>query len=223
MRPGREGRREVAIEGFRIDAVDETGRLVEVQSGALGPLRGKLRRLLPEHRIRIVKPVVLKRRLVRRSQPRWTGRLGTAQPQARRLSRRLRRSDRRGPNLPPFQPGDRGPGGHDRRGARASPSLAGLSGRRSLPRRDPRSDLACPGRRPVGALAGGLRRARPFTTRELAEQLERPLWFAQRVAYCLRLTGAARVVGKAGNQLIYVRGLEHARSAQSAEPRSGKR
>ena len=56
---GGSGRREVVVGGFRIDAIDEAGRLIEVQSGALGPLRGKLRRLLPEHRLRIVKPVVL--------------------------------------------------------------------------------------------------------------------------------------------------------------------
>src|SRR5271156_4548027 len=66
---GGSGRPEIAVGGFRIDAVDEAGRLVEVQSGALGPLRGKLRRLLPEHRIRIVKPVVLNRRVVRRARP----------------------------------------------------------------------------------------------------------------------------------------------------------
>ena len=62
-----EGCSEVAVEGFRVDAVDEDGRLVEIQSGALGPLRGKLRQLLPRHRIRIVKPVVLGRRLVRKA------------------------------------------------------------------------------------------------------------------------------------------------------------
>ena len=64
---GEDGRREVVVEGFRVDAIDDAGRLVEIQSGALGPLRGKLRRLLPEHRLRIVKPVVFKRRVVRRS------------------------------------------------------------------------------------------------------------------------------------------------------------
>ena len=52
------GRSEVVLEGFRIDAVDETGLLVEVQSGPLGPLRAKLVRLLPSHRIRVVKPGV---------------------------------------------------------------------------------------------------------------------------------------------------------------------
>ena len=42
-------------------------------------------------------------------------------------------------------------------------------------------------------------------THDLAERLGRPLSFAQRVAYCLRLTGAARVMGKSGNRLIYIR------------------
>jgi hypothetical protein len=45
----------------------------------------------------------------------------------------------------------------------------------------------------------------PFTTHDLALDLARPVSFAQRVAYCLRLTGAARVVGKRGNRLIYLR------------------
>jgi len=45
----------------------------------------------------------------------------------------------------------------------------------------------------------------PFTTLDLAHGLNRPLWIAQRVAYCLRLTGAARVVGKTGNRVIYLK------------------
>ena len=64
---GDDERREVRIAGFRIDAIDEAGRLIEIQSGALGPLCGKLQRLLPKYRLRIVKPVVLSRRLLRTS------------------------------------------------------------------------------------------------------------------------------------------------------------
>ena len=64
---GGDGRSEVVVGRFRIDAVDDMGRLIEVQSGPLGPLAGKLRRLLPDHRMRIVKPVVLTRRVVRKS------------------------------------------------------------------------------------------------------------------------------------------------------------
>ena len=61
---GSGGRSEVTLKGFRIDAVDGAGLLVEIQSGPLGPLRAKLGRLLPEHRVRVVKPVVLERRVV---------------------------------------------------------------------------------------------------------------------------------------------------------------
>src|SRR5688572_15040905 len=60
------GRSEVALAGFRIDAIDPDGSLVEVQSGPLGPLRVKLARLLVEHRVRVVKPIVISRRVVRR-------------------------------------------------------------------------------------------------------------------------------------------------------------
>src|SRR4029078_10540981 len=76
------GRCEVFLEGFRIDAVEPTGQLVEIQSGALGPLRAKLARLLPDHRFRIVKPVVLERRVVKRS------RLGGADLSVRRSPKR---------------------------------------------------------------------------------------------------------------------------------------
>jgi hypothetical protein len=43
----------------------------------------------------------------------------------------------------------------------------------------------------------------PFTTRDLAAQLRRPLAFAQRVAYCLRTAGAVAIVGKQGNRQVY--------------------
>ena len=87
---GGSGRPEIVVDGFRVDAVDQAGRLIEVQSGALGPLRGKLRRLLPEHRIRIVKPVVLKRRVIRKSTAPWAGPVGAAKPQAWQAFRRVR-------------------------------------------------------------------------------------------------------------------------------------
>ncbi len=208
--PGETGRREVRVERFRIDAVDDTGRLIEIQSGALGPLRGKLRRLLLAHHIRIVKPVVLARRVIRRA--RHDGAVLSS-----------RRSPKRGALIDVFDdlmgvvsvfphanleievlgvtidevrvPRRRWPGYTvvDR-------LLREIHERTSLARA---GDLwmllpaACDGRE-------------PFTTRELARQLGRPVWFAQRVAYCLRLSGAARVVGKSGNRRIYVRELDAA-------------
>jgi hypothetical protein len=45
----------------------------------------------------------------------------------------------------------------------------------------------------------------PFQTIHLARVLNRPRWFAQKVAYCLRESGASTVIGKVGNALVYSR------------------
>lgn len=200
-----DGRSEVPIRGYRIDAVDAAGRLVEVQSGPLGPLRGKLSRLLPDHRIRIVKPVILRRRVVRR-----TRRDGPD------LS--ARSSPRRGAMHDVFD---------DLIGvvrvfphANLDIEVLGVTiDEVRLPRRrrpgytiaDRRLDAICSTAVVSraddlwGLLPEGCDGREPFTTFELAERLDRPRWFAQRVAYCLRLTGAARVAGKVGNRIVYVR------------------
>jgi hypothetical protein len=197
------GRAEVSIQRFRVDAVDESGRLIEVQSAGLGPLRAKLRRLLPEHRVRIVKPVVLRRKVVRKA--RTDGPI---------LSARF--SPKRGALLDVFD---------DLIGmVRVFPhgnleiEILGVSIEEiRIPRR------RWPGYRVADRcleaihettslvepadlwrlLPASIREIDSFTTHELARELDRPLSFAQRVAYCLRLTGAASVVGKTGNRLIY--------------------
>jgi hypothetical protein len=202
---GGDGRAEVPVRGYRIDAIDDTGRLVEVQSGSLAPLRGKLSRLLPDHRVRIVKPVVLRRRLVRR-----------LRPDGPDLS--ARSSPKRGAIHDVFD---------DLIGvvrvfphANLDIEILGVTiDEVRMPRRR-RPGYTVADRR-LGAICSSAMLARaddlwtllpedcdgrePFTTFDLAERLGRPAWFAQRVAYCLRLTGAARVVGKVGNRLVYAR------------------
>lgn len=198
------GRCEVSLGGFRIDAVDPDGSLVEVQSGALGPLRGKLARLLREHRVRVVKPVVVARRIVRRA--RRDGPDASA-----------RTSPKRGAVLDVFD---------DLVGLIALYPHANLRIDVIEVRID---EIRVPRRRRPGfavvdrflresgstvslRVAGDLRRLIPdpppdrFTTADLAEAIDRPMPFAQRVAYCLRLAGAARPVGKLGNRIVYERG-----------------
>ena len=198
-------RREVRIAGFRIDAIDESGQLIEIQSGSLGPLCGKLLRLLPRHRLRIVKPVVLSRRLLRAS-PRGGSIIS------------VRRSPKRGALIDVFD---------DLMGVvRIFPhdnleiEVLGVSiDEVRIPRRR-RPGYAVMDRR-LGQIHETATLARAsdlwsllpaacagdesFTTVELASRLGRPVWFAQRVAYCLRKTQAAGVVGKTGNRLIYTR------------------
>ena len=56
---------EVPVGRYVIDLVRADGELVEVQTGAFGPLGAKLDALLDEHRMRIVHPVAAERRIVR--------------------------------------------------------------------------------------------------------------------------------------------------------------
>ena len=42
-------------------------------------------------------------------------------------------------------------------------------------------------------------------TADLAEAMGQPRWLAQKLAYCLRESGAAELCGKAGNALLYRR------------------
>jgi hypothetical protein len=202
---GEDHRCEVGIAGFRIDAIDDSGRLIEIQSATLGPLCAKLRQLLPAYRLRIVKPVVLGRRLIRRSKK-----------DGPVIS--MRRSPKRGSLTDVFDdligvvrvfPHANleievlGVTIDEVRVARrrwpgytvADRCLAEIHEAATLARA---SDLW----RLLPADCDG---GTPFTTVDLARRLNRPLWFAQRVAYCLRKTGAARVVGKTGNTMIYVR------------------
>jgi hypothetical protein len=212
---GEAGAYEVRCSGFRADAVSPDGAWIEVQSGPMAPLRVKLERLLPSRRVVVVKPFAIERRIVRRRDPDGAD-----------VS--SRRSPRRGQALDVFEdlmglarvfphenlridvlgvavdevrvPVRRRPGYQvvDRRlvevraawELRTAPDLWGL-----LPSEGPAE--------------GG-----PFTTLDLADRLQRGLAFAQRVAYCLRLTGAAEAIGKQGNRIIYRRAVE-ARSVGS--------
>ena len=123
--------------GFRIDAVDDEGTLIEVQSGPLGSLKSKLRALV-----------------ARASDPgRQAGR--GAAPRSSAATARTARTDPAGrarsaarcstssttwsasPHFSPDRTSRRVAGRVDRRGPRHAPATAGLSRRRSSTRSDP--------------------------------------------------------------------------------------
>jgi hypothetical protein len=67
---GAAGRTEARVERFRVDALveDERGtELIEIQHGPLWLIRDKIRRLTRRHRVRIVKPIVGRKQLIKRS------------------------------------------------------------------------------------------------------------------------------------------------------------
>ena len=178
--------------------MDSAGVLVEIQSGPLGPLCAKLGRLLPEHRVRVVKPVVLERRVVRRAR--------TDGPD---LS--ARRSPKRGAVVDLFE---------DLVGlARLLPDPnlvievlpVSIDEIRVSRRRRPGYAIVD---RHLVAILGKLSIKRPadlwemlpqshdwtepFTTADIARRIDRPLWLAQRVAYCLRSRKPSRSLANVG-------------------------
>lgn len=197
------GRSEVVVDGYRIDAVGPDGVLVEVQTGHLGPLRDKLRRLLEGHRVRVVKPVALRTRVVRRK--------SLDGPD---LSARF--SPKRGRISEVFDDivGLAGVFPHEnlaievlaveveeiRLPRRRWPGYV-VADRRLLDVFSPSIALVEPA--DLWRLLPAMPEGR-FSTLDLAERLACSREAAQRVAYVLRRAGAAEVVGKAGNRRLYL-------------------
>jgi len=199
---------EVSFAGYRIDAVRDD-ELVEIQHGSLAAIRDKIRRLLRRRRVRVVKPIVARKTLIKLDQR-----------GGKEIDRR--RSPKRGQILDLFDelvyftrvfPHERltleavlveieetrYPGSGKRRRRRhrdfqiADQQLVRIVANQSF---RTRRDL-------LGLLPPRL--PRPFHTAHLAQRLDAPRWVAQRVAYCLREMGALQVAGKCGNSILYRR------------------
>ncbi|MEX1223026.1 MAG: hypothetical protein WEA31_00635 [Pirellulales bacterium] len=199
---------EVALGDYRIDVVADD-LLVEVQHGSLSAIRDKVGVLLKQHRVLVVKPIVAEKLLVRCD--RQGGRV---------VSRR--RSPKRGTLLSLFDelvyftkvfP-------HPR--LQLEVPLVSIEewrypghGRR---RRHRENDFQIDDQKLVAVhethpfrTAGDLLRLLPcklpteFHSGDLAEAMGIDRWVAQRIAYCLRQTGAVRQVGKQGNAVLYRR------------------
>ena len=197
---------EVACDGYRIDAI-RRGELVEIQHGSLAAIRDKVSQLLEKHRVRVVKPIIATKLLVKCD--RRDGQV---------VSRR--RSPKRGTLLDVFDELVYFTRVYPHRRLVLETPLVEVEewrypghGRR---RRRRAGDFVVQDQRLVAVLESrtfrtraDLRRCLPaglptrFHTGHLAEKLEVERWTAQRIAYCLRETGALHVVGKQGNALLY--------------------
>ena len=200
------GATEVRVDGFRIDAV-AAGSLIEIQHASLASLRTKLERLLGGHQVLVVKPIVVRKRIVKRARRGGTVRSWRFSPKRGRaidLFEELVYFTRIFPHrnltleTPLVEIEEWRVPGHGRRRRRRADDFQiedqKLIAVREVRRYRNAGDL-------LSLLPGGLER--PFHTGHLAEQLDVPRWAAQRIAYCLRQTGAVCQVGKAGNALLY--------------------
>ncbi len=198
-------RLEVDVDGYVADIV-RGDLLIEIQTGNFTKLKGKLTRLVDEHKVRLVYPVAAQK---------WIVRVDT---DGQLISRR--KSPRRGrvedlfaelvriPTLlaePTFSVEvalvhaeqvlrDDGLGSWRRKGwSVADHHLIEVVGSQRF---DSPEDLAA-------LLPDAL--PNPFTNRELADALKIRINLAQKMTYCLRKMKVIAIVGKRGNALLYDR------------------
>lgn len=196
--------REVVVDGYRIDAV-VAEELIEVQQAGLSAIRDKVQDLLNSYRVRVVKPLAVRKVLVRRR--RRGGKIESTRTSPKhatlydafdelvhfctvfphpRLTLEILLTEqeelRIGTRKRRWR--DKGYRVEDRR-------LTAIVDRRSL---RTRADLRALFPKDL---------PQPFSTADLARQAGIPRWLAQKAAYCLRTTGAARLEGKSGNALLY--------------------
>ncbi len=198
---------EVAVGRYRIDAVRDE-ELIEIQCASLSAIRDKCSRLLDRHRLRVVKPVIARTRIVK-----------IKQAGGPVVSRRM--SPKRGsvldvfedliyftrvfphPNLTIEVPmveveQFRLPSKKGRRRRKEfkvhDVALASIASGHEL--RTP-SDLL--------ALIEWSSENDTFNTADLASQIDRPRWIAQKIAYVLRKTGAIEASGRNRSGVIYRR------------------
>jgi len=218
---------EVRVSSFRIDAIDDLGRLVEVQHAGLGAIRSKVTKLLENHSVRVVKPIVANK---------W---IHTLDVKSLKVVRK-RRSPKRSNHLDVFASllhftqvfphprltlevplldivETRVP--EKKRRVRAKQyrvldqtiisihddlifqGIDDLWRMISMqPTFDPRSSL-----QQSTTKRGKAKLETPlvFDTSILAQWLDRPRWFAQQVAYVLFRCGVTSEVGKLGNSKLY--------------------
>jgi hypothetical protein len=199
---------EERIAGYRIDAVRDD-QLVEIQHGGLAAIRIKIARLLEKHDVLVVKPLVVRKQLVRLSKrggKELVRRLSPKQGGLLDLFHELVYFTRVFPHprltlhAPLIEVEERRYPGHGRR------------------RRWRRDDHVVEDQRLVAVV--GVHQfqaatdlltilpsdlAQPFHSGHLADALGIRRWVAQRIVYCLRKCGAAEICGKSGNTVLYQR------------------
>jgi hypothetical protein len=195
---------EVTLGSYRIDAVDGD-RLIEIQHGSLGAIRDKVKCLLEEYDVHVVKPIPLRKYLIKRQKK-----------NGETISARY--SPRRGSIFDLFDdlvhftnvfP-------HPRLTLEVAMTIQEEHRIARKPRRWKGKDYRVQDRvlRSVEEqielntaadllklIPGKL--PSPFHTKDLAKAAGIQRWLAQKMAYCLRNTGAIILAGKEKNAILY--------------------
>jgi len=206
MYAGKGARIEVPLENYRIDVV-RGDQLVEIQHGSLAAIRDKIRKLLKDHSVLVVKPLIVRKQLVKtksRGGPVVSRRLSPKRGDIFDLFGELVYFTRVFPHenltleAPLVEIEEWRYPGHGRRRRRRENDFQiedqKLLNVENTYRFQTTIDL-------LRLIPKGL--PKQFHTGHLAKLLRTDRWIAQRIAYCLRETGATVQKGKQGNAYLY--------------------
>jgi hypothetical protein len=210
---------EERLSGYVIDLV-RGDLLIEIQTGGFAPLRRKLELLTLEHRVRVVAPIAIERRIVRlsdqgeilsaRRSPKHGrvedvfGRLVSIPALLCRPRLEIEVLLTEEEELRVHHPG------------RAFRRHGWVVSARSLSRVVERIRIGTP-EDAVALLPSQL--SEPFDTAELAAAAAIPRRLAQQMTYCLRAMGVLEIVGARGHAHVYRRSILPARDSHRARPR----
>ncbi|MEM6472120.1 MAG: hypothetical protein AAF802_21340 [Planctomycetota bacterium] len=203
---GSDANTEVAFGRYRIDAV-RGDELIEIQCASLSAISRKINALLKRHRVRVVKPVIVRTRIAKKAR-------ANGKVQSRRMS------PKRGDVLDLFDdliyftnvfPHEnlclevalvhveqtRIPAKNRRRRWRQDYRVTDVSLEQI------ESTLELQHCENLLTLANVDTNVDCFTTKELAIWTNRPRWFAQKIAYVLKHTGSIKQVARKRNGIIY--------------------
>ena len=82
---GADARFEASLDGYRIDVMSG-GRLVEIQHASLSAIRDKIRALLENHTVVVVKPIVVEKLVVKRASKGGPVTVRRRSPEARQVA-----------------------------------------------------------------------------------------------------------------------------------------
>lgn len=199
---------EVTLGQYRIDAI-RGDELIEVQHGSLAAIRDKVQRLLQTYRVRVVKPIIARKYIVRQQRPNGAVSSRRMSPSRGDLLElfdelvyftKVFPHDRLTLEVPMVQVEEwRLPPGrnHPRRRRQSKFRVKDIVLIETLERHEFRYAEDLLGLFDTTAMDGA------FNTAQLAAWIERPRWFAQRVAYVLRETGAAASVARKRSGMLY--------------------
>ena len=199
-----ESSREVAVNGYRIDAVSDD-QLIEIQCASLSAIRDKIRRLVESHDVVVVKPLYARKRIVKRSRKRGkieSKRFSPARQSLHHLTLELVHFI----NVFP----------HPRLALEVLLIEVEEDRLPPLRRRRTRKPYRVEDRRLIEVVdrlqlrtAEDLLTLLPqnlpetFSTADIATCAGIPRWQAQKLTYCLRNTGVLETAGKSGNSILY--------------------